>query len=142
MDDRCREEVVQLHRFFQDWFNGTLDKTDENFRRFGDVVADGFQIILPNGELTDREEILERVRQAHGVNTVSGTPIRIWIDGYRSRPIDEALQLVTYQEWQQTDGEPRGRRSTAVMRDKPGTPNRVEWLHVHEVWLPVPQEAE
>lgn len=141
MDDRCHEEVVQLHRFFQDWFNGTLDKTDENFRRFGEVVAEEFQIILPNGEMTDREDILVRVRDAHGGNAASGTPIRIWIDAFRSRPIDAGLQLVTYQEWQQTDADPRGRRSTAVMRARPGTPNGVEWLHVHEVWLPAPQES-
>lgn len=136
MDDRCRGEVYDLHQFFQDWFNARIEPTDGNFDRFEGVLAPGFQIVFPNGQIIDRDALTARVRAAHGANVRSGAPIRIWIDAYRSRPIEEGLQLVTYQEWQQTVGPPRGRRATAVMRHREGRPRNVEWLHVHEVWLP------
>ena len=131
MDDLCRREVTELYKFFEDWFNGRIELTEEGFSRLRDVVADGFQIVFPNGQMIDRDDLLNRVRAAHGTE-----PLRIWIEGYRSRAIDEGLQLTTYQEWQSTDGPPRGRRVTAVLRRKPGARNGVEWLHVHEVWLP------
>jgi hypothetical protein len=136
MDDLCRREVIELYQFFQDWFNGKIELTDEGFSRLRDVVADGFQIIFPNGQIVDRADLLERVRAAHGTDAVVGPPLRIWVDGYRSRAIDEGLQLVTYQEWHQDEGAPRGRRVTAVLRRRSGARNGVEWLHVHEVWLP------
>jgi hypothetical protein len=33
------------------------------------------------------------------------------------------------------EGESRGRLSTALFRERDDTPNGVEWLHVHEVWI-------
>ena len=57
MEQRCSNEVVQLHQFFQDWFNAVLPPTDEAFDRFSSVMAQGFVIISPNGELTEREEL-------------------------------------------------------------------------------------
>ncbi len=136
MDDLCRREVTELYQFFEDWFNGRIELTDEGFSRLRDVVADGFQIVFPNGQMIDRDDLLERVRSAHGTDGRTGPPLRIWVDGYRSRAIDEGLQLTTYQEWHLTEGAPRGRRVTAELRRRPGARNGVEWLHVHEVWLP------
>jgi len=145
VDDRCHDEVVALHRFFEDWFNGRFPAPEaaasggsetDPFDRFRGVLAEGFEIIFPNGQMIGRDAILKSVHDTCGVNLRTGTPIRIWIDGFRSRPIDQGHQLVTYQEWQQTEGAPRGRRVTAVMRRQDEAPNGVEWLHVHEVWLP------
>ncbi|MFQ5701579.1 MAG: hypothetical protein ACE5HU_07030 [Acidobacteriota bacterium] len=136
MGEGCRAEVIQLHRFFEDWFNGRLEPTEENFRRFSSVIAEGFQIVLPNGQKIDRAGILSRVRAAHGAHAPRGPAIQIWIDAYRCRRLDESLRLVTYQEWQKVEGPPRGRFATAVLRRKKSAPHGVEWLHVNEVWLP------
>ena len=46
------------------------------------------------------------------------------------------LHLLRYQEWQERDGRSTGRLSSAVFRDRHDAPNAVEWLHLHETWLP------
>ena len=133
MDERCRKEVEELHQFFQNWFTGHLDPSDKDFQRFSNVMADGFEIISPDGGRMKRSEILTRVRDGHGSS--KGEGFRIWIENYRSRPIGNDLLLVTYEEWQEAGSDKRGRVSTAVFRPKSETPNGVEWLHVHETWL-------
>jgi hypothetical protein len=47
-----------------------------------------------------------------------------------------ALCLVTYEEWQHLSGTASGRISSAWFRARSDTPHGVEWLHVHETWLP------
>jgi len=134
MDSRCREEVFELHRFFEDWFGGVLANWEDNFLRFSGVVAEDFEIISPAGKLSAREEILEGLESAHG--TQSGEGMRIWIEDYRSRALSDDIQLVTFEEWQRVGGNTRVRLSTAILRRAPSTPNGVEWVRVHEVWLP------
>lgn len=134
MDERCRREVIELHQFFEEWFTAKRELTEENFLRFSRVMGTGFEIISPDGDRRGREEMVENLRNAHGVYREE--TFRIWIEGYRSRPLAEGLQLVTYEEWQERADGKRGRLSTAVLRRNPDTPNGVEWLHVHEVWLP------
>lgn len=136
MEQRCENEVVELHRFFQDWFNGVLPPTEEAFERFSSVMADEFVIISPNGELTERDELVERLRAAHGIWRRLSRPGRIWIENLRVRHRVGDQILVLYEEWQEMDGESRGRLSTALFRLRETAPNGVQWLHVHEVWLP------
>ncbi len=134
MDDACKKEVIELHRFFQDWNQGKLAKTEDQFRRFSGAVASDFEIVSPGGGSMSKTEILGRVREGHGSS--QGTDFRIWIENFSSRPIGDGLLLVTYEEWQSQDGKDIGRVSTAVFRREPGAPNGVVWLHVHETWLP------
>ncbi|MGB5341641.1 MAG: hypothetical protein WBP67_06065, partial [Thermoanaerobaculia bacterium] len=116
MDQRCNDEVVQLHQFFQDWFNGVLPPTDKAFDRFSSVMGEGFVIISPSGELTDREELLERLRAAHGIWRGMSRPGRIWIENLQVRHQVGDQILVLYEESQEIDGESRGRLSTALFR--------------------------
>jgi len=134
MEERCRREVVELHDFFQSWFEGRPDPTDASFERFAGVMAEGFRIVSPGGGCMARDEILDLVRDAHGSHRGKG--FRLWIERYEGRLIDEGLLLATYEEWQETNGRRRGRLSSALLRSRPGLPNDVEWLHVHETWLP------
>ena len=136
MEERCQREVVELHEFFQDWFNAALPPTDEAFRRFESVMAERFLIITPNGELTERGELVDRLRAAHGIWRRNSRPGRIWIENLRVRHTVGSQAMVLYEEWQEIEGESRGRLSTAILQSREATPNGVEWLHVHEVWLP------
>lgn len=138
MDEGCRAEIEELHRFFQDWFNGVLAPTEDHFVRFSSVMADGFQIIFPNGRIMGREELVRHVREAHGMYSSRGAPVRIRVSHCHVRPLAKDLLLVTYEERQEGPDASRGRLSTAVLRRRDGMPNGVEWLHVHEAWLPVP----
>jgi len=137
MRERCEREVVELHQFFEDWFNGVLENGDDAFKRFGGVMAEGFLVVPPDAAATEREPLIEALRGAHGSwATGNGRPGRIWIEKLRVRHDAGAWAIVTYEEWQEVGGETKGRLSTAVFGRREGTPNGVEWLHLHEVWLP------
>ena len=131
MEDRCKKEIIELHQFFQEWLTGALPATPEAFRRAGEVVGAGFVIIGPDGKLTERETLLARIEQGHG-----GRPgLRMWIDQFRFWRQEGQIALATYQEWQETAEGRTVRLSTAIFREKAGTPNGLEWLHVHETWV-------
>ncbi len=134
MEDRCRLEVVELHRFFQDWFNAELPDDDASFDRFDGVLAEDFEIIGPNGSRTERAALIPALRSGHGRS--AGEPFTIEVRGVRSRTVGDGLVLVTYEEHQRTGEEYRGWQSSALFRAREGLPNGVEWLHVHETYLP------
>ena len=132
----AQREIEELHLFFQQWFNGDLEDTDENFQRFAGVMAEDFEIITPAGLRVLRAELLLRLRAAHSTQRDSEPPLRIWVENVQARPLAPELIHATYEEWQETGGEVKGRLSTALLRSADGTPNNLGWVHVHEVWLP------
>lgn len=134
LEERCEKEVVELHAFFEGWFNGSIPDTDESYSRFTGVLADGFAIIGPSGNLTERQELVEGLRSSRSPE--GSEPIRIWIEDFRFHRLGGDMALVTYEEWQQRGNQRRGRLSSALLRQRAGTPNGLEWLHVHETWLP------
>ena len=131
-EERCQLEVVELHRFFEQWFNGELPDTDEAYARFASVMAEGFEIISPAGVAMKRDVILDAVRVGYGKEPES----KIWIENHRHLFTYSDLSLVTYEEWQGTGDKQHGRLSTALLRITKNTPNNLQWLHVHETWLP------
>jgi hypothetical protein len=129
MDTLYQTEIIRLHQFFEDWFNGRIPQTDAGFAPFPQALAPAFHIISPGGELSDRESILNRVRRAY--NTQRGT--RIWIQNGVLRWQQADLALVTYEEWQEgPSATARGRLSTVVFQHQA---DALAWLHVHETWL-------
>lgn len=140
MDQRCRREVIGLHQFFQNWFNGEIENSESVFERLRSSLAVQFRLVSPEGRETDRARLLEAVGAAHGGRRRGGEPIRIWIESYEGRAVSTDVHLATYQEWQAEGGRIRGRLSTALFRRRDGAPNGVEWVHVHETWLP-PREG-
>ncbi len=139
METACRQEVLDLHQFFQDWFRGELPQTDEAFDRFSGVMDDSFHIVSPGGRKTAIEPLRAGLRSAFGSwrpASVESEGSRIWIENTQFQALNEDLSLVTYEEWQKNEGPAKGRLSTAVFRRDPEAPNGVRWLHVHETWLP------
>lgn len=130
----CEREIVELHQFFEDWFTGSIEASDQSYGRFGEVLAEGFAIIGPGGVESGKEAILGGVRAAHGSRDAAD--FAIWIENVRVRECREERCLVTYEEWQRAEGGTRGRLSTAVLGVRAGAPNGLEWHHVHETWLP------
>ncbi len=135
MESRCRREAIELHRFFQAWMRGDLESTAESFARFDSVCAEDFVFITPGGQLLDRAAIVGGVRDSHG-SWRDDERARIWIENVRLHRTEGELALATYEEWQEVRGEVRGRLSSVLFRAREGTPNNLEWLHVHETWLP------
>ena len=137
METRCRNEINELHQFFQDWFTGELSATDENFERVIGVLHENFTIISPDGSLMKRVPLLALLREGHGTRQ----DFRIWIEDFRLHHYDGDLGLATYQEWQKSPEGTTVRLSTALFLENEGSPNRLAWLHVHETWLALPAES-
>jgi len=135
MDQHCRREVIGLHQFFQHWFNGEIENSEDVLERIRGALAVEFRIISPDGRQTDRAHLIEAVTGSHGASRRRGQPIRIWIEGYEGRAVSDDTLVATYQEWQTATGGKRGKLATAVFRKRASAPNGVEWVHVHETWL-------
>ncbi len=134
----CAREIEVLHNFFGQWFRAELPATDAAFARFERVLANDFSLIGPDGEEIGRREILERVRSAHGSWREQG--FEVWIEDIRPRQAPDGHCLMTYQEWQQGEEATKVRISTVLFRARATAPNGVEWLHLHETWLPGTEE--
>ena len=125
----CKAEIVGLHQFFQDWFNGNASVGD--FERFSGVLAPDFTMISPDGKLTRVRPLIEALGAAGG----SGPGMRIWIENSEVLIRDGASTLAVYEECQDQDGRRNRRRSTVLFRDNAEKPNGLEWVHVHETWM-------
>ena len=134
MEDRCRLEVIELHRFFQDWFNAGLPDDAASFARFEQVLAEDFEIISPTGHRVERTAVLAAVHSGHGRNAEGSFVIEV--RSVRSRTVGYGLVLVTYEEHQTTGDEHLGWLSSALFGAREGHPNGVEWLHLQETYLP------
>ena len=140
MEDVCRTEVVGLHEFFAAWFEGRLPGEDDAFARVADALAEGFELIGPDGSRRDRAELLASIRSNHGSHAASDRSFAIRIEKVEPRRLADGLALATYEEWQTIDGEENGRVSSALFRSDPDAPERVAWVHLHETRLPAAGE--
>ncbi len=134
MNEQCHAEVVGLHDFFVTWFKGIVGKSEKSFQRLSSVLAPEFEIIKPDGSRLDRKGLLDDLWAFHGGHR--DIAFNIEIKNYQIRPIQEGLFIITYEEWTQLEDNLDARLSTAIFSNKEGTQNGVEWLHVHETWLP------
>ena len=100
------------------------------------MLADGFALISPRGVMTERRPLLRELEAAYGIHGADEVPFNIEVRNFRHRYTQGTLCLVTYEEWQQLAGAATGRLSSAWFRARSDTPHGVEWLHVHETWLP------
>ncbi len=132
----CKTEIEELHRFFVDWFCADTDPAADD-SRFADVLAPEFLLISPGGVARDRTATIDLIRAARG--SAHGQDFAIWIERFDTRLLTDDLTLVTYEEHQRRNGKATVRLSTALFRRRPESPNGVEWLHVHETWLPASQ---
>ena len=128
----CRQEIDALHVFFQKWLNGALPGGREGLQRVREALADDFVIISPDARRTGKKSLLRGLLSANG-NWNGG---RIWIEHLEGRQLSDELALMMYEEWQQTGDDVRARLSSAIFRKAEGAPEGVEWVHLHEVWMP------
>ena len=127
-------EVIELHQFFQDWFNGVLTDTPAAFARFAEVMAPAFVIVMPDGRAIPREPLLSGLAQAYGSWQTRGHG-RIEIKNFEVRQTLADGVIATYEEWQVIEGQETARLSTVVFGHQPALKNGVVWRHVHETWL-------
>jgi hypothetical protein len=135
LKNNCIKEITELHTFFEEWFNGTLDQNKTNFRRVEKVLDTNFELITPNGIKQSRKEIISLLWEACGSRADTENPLNIWIENHIFKQIGTDLYIATYEEWQKDQQKKRGRLSTAVFQKEMNEYNDLVWLHVHETWL-------
>ncbi len=80
----------------------------------------------------DRDRLLAELRAAHGKRP--GLQIDVREPSCRWDSWDACL--ICYEEVQRENGALTARYSSALFVAPEQTSNRVQWLHVHETWLP------
>ena len=133
MDKQFEAEVVAIHDFLTGWLSGSLPKEAATYAAFAEVLADDFLIISPSGEARPRAELIPGLEQAHGVEA---NDFRIWIENCEVRWSDAQACVGTYEEWQESAGVKIGRLSSILFRRNDAKRNGLEWVHLHETWLP------
>lgn len=118
------KEVRELHAFFERWFAGDAEPAE--LERL-DVLDDSFRMVGPDGRLQTADEVRSAIEDAHGRRSVKIEVRNVWV--HPSAPVG------MYEEWQTTDDEVTGRRSSAVMMSDPSARNGLRWVHLHETWL-------
>jgi hypothetical protein len=136
MFDECKNEVIDLHVFFEQWFKAEVENSDEIYSRLELVLNNQFMLIMPTGEFSFRVELLEQLRNGYGSRSDPKETYRLWIENIECRYILNNLCLVTYEEWAEINGVLNARLSSALFKKKERTKFGVEWLHVHETLIP------
>jgi hypothetical protein len=132
---RASAEVVDLHRFFVDWFVAARADTVD-FSRFEAVMGESFSMIAPSGQILDRDAVVDHVRESRA-SCDDGFAISIE-DIHPGWQTADTI-VVLYVEAQLRAGRRSRRQSSAVFSTSSSTPNGVEWRHLHETWLQVPE---
>ena len=132
LPELCERDIRSLHQFFVDWRAGKLPRTAEVYDRFARVMDENFIIVAPDGKLTERAALLEKLEAGHNSND----QFEIGIRHFTTRHEWDDHCLVTYEEWQIDRGVTSGRLSSALLRAAPDLEEGVRWLSVHETWLP------
>ncbi|MGX7871704.1 DUF4440 domain-containing protein [Mesorhizobium sp. ORM6] len=132
---KASAEIVDLHRFFVDWFAAArADKVD--FGRFEAVMGDDLTMIAPSGQILDRDAVIGHVRSSRAT---CDSGFAISIEDIRPGWQDAGTIVVLYVEAQLRAGKHSRRQSSAVFTTSSSAPNGVQWRHLHETWLQVPE---
>ncbi|MFK0164310.1 hypothetical protein [Rhizobium sp. NPDC090279] len=131
---KASAEVVDFHRFFEDWYDAaTADDTD--FGRCERTFGQAFHMIPPTGRIFDRAQTIELIRANRATFQDNFT---IEISDIRASYETADTIVLTYIEAQSRAGKFSRRQASAVFTASSSTPNGVEWQHLHETWLQMP----
>jgi hypothetical protein len=125
------KEVVDLHNFFTEWFNGTVERGQLD-PQFLSRLDTNIIFIPPEGHIMTGDMLRGGFDRGYGANKDFRTKIR---DVMIRHEIGD-LVMATYTEWQMgaaLSAEKNNARVTSVVVKMT---NPVTWLHIHETWLP------
>lgn len=132
---KASAEIVEFHRFFVAWYNEAT-AADTDFSRCERVFAEGFHMIPPSGAIFGRTQTVELLRSN---KAKFDGEFAISIEDIRARWQAGDAILVTYIEFQQRGTEASRRLATALFTESPSAPCGVQWQHLQETWLQMPE---
>ena len=127
LEASAEHAAIQSEMFLEAWISGRIERS-HGVGRFGEVLAPGFHIVGPSGELLSRRELLDYLVEQHG--TDPGT--RRWVENPRTWSVGDALAVVLFDERQVRDAQELASRVSILCEAAPSAPDGVRWLHVHE----------
>lgn len=127
--ENYQQEIHDLHQFFEDYLSGKIDPGP--MALFENSLDSGFTIISSEGNIIDRDGIIDYVRNAHAQRP----NFRIWTENVTLRQHIGDVMLVSYEEWQTIDETTTSRTSTVAFKEDATMPNGLIWLYVHESGL-------
>jgi len=125
---RWREEIEELHDFFEAYFTGAED----SLARAEAVLAPEFTIVGPDGSEADRAATIRMLQGGHAHTS----DLTITTSDHRLLHDAEAVLVASYVEHHDLGDRQNHRLSTVVFRPDPAAPNGLNWLRVHETWTP------
>lgn len=126
-----QREIVTLHEFFVDWYDGALPESA--FARMEEAMAADLEMVSPGSGRLDRQAVLDHVRGGYDRDEPADFEIDI-----RNVSLIEATAegaMVQYEEWQRIDGEWEGRVSVALLRENEEAPEGLTWAYVQSTML-------
>lgn len=134
--ERASAEILDFHRFFVCWYDAaTADRTD--FGRCEQVFGQGFHMIPPTGRVFDRSQTIELIRSNRA--TFNGN-FAIDIEAIHSGWESADTIVMTYIEAQVRAGKSSRRQASALFTTSSSAPHGVEWRHLHETWVQMPDD--
>ena len=136
--ESVRKEVLELHHFFERWFNGIPPKSEEAFARVTSVWFEPFSLIDPRNKIHDAASLLTETFNFHG----AFPHLKIGIHDLSVRAaVDSNVAIACYEEWHIDTLEKEIRTCSATLvRHAPG-PLGVKWLHINESSCSQPNNA-
>ena len=131
-DHGWRNEIIELHAFFEAYFLGVIDSLE----RFERVLSPQFTMVGPHGNSHDRSSVIEAVRAGHG----HSDSLVISTTDHRLLARRNGTLVAEYVEHHQLAETSNHRITTAVFEAEPAAPNGVVWLRVHETWAPTNED--
>jgi hypothetical protein len=96
-------------------------------------------MIPPTGSIFDRDATIELIRS--NKSSFNGD-FSIEIEDIRSGWEAADMIVVTYIEAQVKGGKSSRRQASALFTSSSSAPNGVEWRHLHETWLQMPETSQ
>lgn len=118
-------EVIRLHQFFDDWYNGLPGLS---IAPFADAMDPRFTIVTPEGNVLGHSSIVAAVENGFGKGGIS-----ITVENFHVEDLGTVV-VCRYDEIHETPQEVTRRISTAVMVIDQDTPGGYRWVTVHETW--------
>ena len=91
INNQIQKEIVEIHQYFEDWYNGSsAEDYDEFDLNVSNRFCDNFKIVMPDGTLYQKNEILKVIKDGYG----TGDNFQIEIKMISTEAIREDLFLV------------------------------------------------
>ncbi|MHA1121270.1 MAG: hypothetical protein ACTSPC_00475, partial [Candidatus Heimdallarchaeota archaeon] len=77
MKKQSEKEVIELHKFFEEWFKAEIENKDEIISRLEDALSEEFMLISPTGQVSTREQVITQIKNGYGSRKTDEIPYRL-----------------------------------------------------------------